>query len=854
VDPSIEVWNYKYGYFSIFALAVPLLRRLAIRRFRSGFRDVAMSERYERVDVVAHSFGTHLATWGVLRMAQFRHRRVHTMILASSALPRSFRVERLLVFVGRLVNDCARKDAVLVLGQVLLGVGSAGKRGLIGFEGRRFRNRFYTFGHSGFFQQKGQPTDAFMEKEWVPLLTGDDPLTPPASPRPHSLREEIELALLNVLEPTKYALYMVSASLLVWGLTATTASHWSYVRELRTGHFDAAVALSVSENERFLASSDWGHLAFLWRIKPSRPLAFTRALGLDHQAPVYDVAHSAAGDPEDIPGILAATQRGEIVRWRTEGGRWINSRATLFDIATQIEVSPTGETVLAGGADGRVLRLAGTRQMESPVALTRLPGGVVTLRFDDRGTIFVALSDAGTVTFGAVSGEWSRTCELSDKRFRYGDVKRVREEWIIVAIEIQGSGANERHRAVRWTLPASASDRRSEDCGPSVRSELAQESEQHTPRSVRVTRDGDYVGYYADTTGRGRLDLVTPNGTLSREFVGDVASVTTPTDEGHVYFSSGRRIMRLPHPMGRGASDILSQPMEGKVTTVSWASERDLLVATDAGDLWRWTYDNPPDVERIWSGRPIVHLAAIGSHMAAVGLDDGSLVEITRSETGWRAGAPRRLDIGDIVDVVSCEESDGVWVIGSEGIVHGMQEVLVRDAVPGGVAASVDGAACWTGHTLVITTAASDVLGADSHLEMRRLGKHPGVGTRSIVTDVANRRLVLVDRERRLFLMKPSSHVGQKGWTSAAVDSVYGVAFARGDDLLTVIGGYMLSVRSARDGTAGAYSFGHEFDISAIDSSPDGDHVAIGFGPFVWVYERTASSRISRLVDHIIGF
>ena len=35
------------------------------------------------------------------------------------------------------------------------------------------RNRFFQFGHSGYFLTDNRPDDAFMRRYWVPLLIGD---------------------------------------------------------------------------------------------------------------------------------------------------------------------------------------------------------------------------------------------------------------------------------------------------------------------------------------------------------------------------------------------------------------------------------------------------------------------------------------------------------------------------------------------------------------------------------------------------------------------------------------------------------------------------------------------------------
>ena len=65
-DPSsITVFNYKYGYFSILAFMIPFLRWLVTRRFRQDMLHEIKKENWDRIDIVAHSFGTHLVGWGL---------------------------------------------------------------------------------------------------------------------------------------------------------------------------------------------------------------------------------------------------------------------------------------------------------------------------------------------------------------------------------------------------------------------------------------------------------------------------------------------------------------------------------------------------------------------------------------------------------------------------------------------------------------------------------------------------------------------------------------------------------------------------------------------------------------------
>ena len=62
-EAGIEFNHYHYGYFSVVAFISPLLRWLVTRSFRKALLAVAAKNPEARLDIVAHSFGTHLAAW-----------------------------------------------------------------------------------------------------------------------------------------------------------------------------------------------------------------------------------------------------------------------------------------------------------------------------------------------------------------------------------------------------------------------------------------------------------------------------------------------------------------------------------------------------------------------------------------------------------------------------------------------------------------------------------------------------------------------------------------------------------------------------------------------------------------------
>jgi hypothetical protein len=149
-DRQLTVINYKFGYFSVLAFIIPFFRWLVVRRFRHFFVDTAKSQQWDRIDLVGHSFGTHIIAWGLYSIDSAERPAVNTIVFAGSILKNSFPWQELIgSCVKRLVNDCGVRDKVLVLNQmVVLFTGMAGRLGFNGGTGETFRNRFFNCGHS----------------------------------------------------------------------------------------------------------------------------------------------------------------------------------------------------------------------------------------------------------------------------------------------------------------------------------------------------------------------------------------------------------------------------------------------------------------------------------------------------------------------------------------------------------------------------------------------------------------------------------------------------------------------------------------------------------------------------------
>ena len=103
-----------------------------------------------------------------------------------------------------MINECGTKDLILLINHyAVLFLGMAGR---IGFSKRFCKdilNRYYPFGHSGYFQQEG-----FMREKWLPLITSDED---PEPGEPHRFNW-LNLMIAKGWEPFKVAFYLFLAA------------------------------------------------------------------------------------------------------------------------------------------------------------------------------------------------------------------------------------------------------------------------------------------------------------------------------------------------------------------------------------------------------------------------------------------------------------------------------------------------------------------------------------------------------------------------------------------------------------------------------------------------------------------
>jgi CheY-like chemotaxis protein len=185
---------------------------------------MADREGLSRFDIVAHSFGTHVVAWGLRRARKAP--RIHTLILSGSVLRAGHVWEDALPKrIGRLINECGHRDNVLILSQALVPLtGMAGRVGFVGLLGQNFVNRYYNFGHSGYFTDaSGAPDVSFMRDQWLPLLRGDEPVEEHDERGDATPLAGVWLTILNWLDPVKMATFWLLGAVITLSLVGLLA-------------------------------------------------------------------------------------------------------------------------------------------------------------------------------------------------------------------------------------------------------------------------------------------------------------------------------------------------------------------------------------------------------------------------------------------------------------------------------------------------------------------------------------------------------------------------------------------------------------------------------------------------------
>jgi tetratricopeptide (TPR) repeat protein len=185
-DDEVVFKHKHYGYFSVLSFVNPLARQAEAERFSLELAALLSDhpERsFDRVCLVGHSFGTHIIAQALRHLPSDIATKIDTVIFGGSVLSTHYPWNELLgTRIIRLVNDCGTRDGILPINAMLpLGSGVSGRNGFEGVMDDNYCNRYFSFGHSGYFYRspkrpEGGDDNWFLTRYWAPLLLGHNPV------------------------------------------------------------------------------------------------------------------------------------------------------------------------------------------------------------------------------------------------------------------------------------------------------------------------------------------------------------------------------------------------------------------------------------------------------------------------------------------------------------------------------------------------------------------------------------------------------------------------------------------------------------------------------------------------------
>ncbi len=305
---DVNFENYHYGYFSVISFIIPVFRWLATRSFRNHL--LKLIEKYPdaEISIVSHSFGTHLVGWGLLGMAPDIRPRIRNVILAGSVLKSGFPWSTLLDSnaVGRVINDCGIEDNILILSQFfVLFTGMAGRLAFTGMTGMRFVNRFFSGGHSHYFERHGKHSDHFMARYWVPLITEYGEVERVDERKTPGVMQGVKTTILQIADPVKLLVYVGA---FWWPLNTFVLT------PLRTAALETKLARSEMEKEQLKTLVAIGEAK---DARAGKDLAESQARTADANAALNEIKARNARATAEVEKQLLSDARSKIDSVRT---------------------------------------------------------------------------------------------------------------------------------------------------------------------------------------------------------------------------------------------------------------------------------------------------------------------------------------------------------------------------------------------------------------------------------------------------------------------------------------------------------------------------------------------------------
>jgi WD40 repeat protein/TPR repeat protein len=398
------VFKHKnYGYFSVLSFLNPFARRAEAERFSLELVSLLENHQdgpFDRVCLVGHSFGTHIIAHALRHLRSEISRKIDTVIFGGSVLSSRYPWSE---FLGsriiRLVNDCGTHDRILPLNAMLpFGSGVSGRNGFEGVMDDNYINRYFAFGHGGYFYKSKTRADAsddnwFLSRFWVPLLlnqvaieTSDERTRGPWSglvagfvARTERLKWIPPLLLLSLMVGLIlfiYSLYLGEAAQRKLANFQTGEARRQTMIALRSDSTVRALLakqhLAAGIPDRAISESLAGLPASL--AAPNRPLIpdLVDALDVAVTAPspklMFPVSSEAYAIDREGKRLALALASGEIQLWDLVTGRQLGSLPAQRQSRVQtLELNDDGRLLVSAGGDDyvRVWDVDGLRQISS---------------------------------------------------------------------------------------------------------------------------------------------------------------------------------------------------------------------------------------------------------------------------------------------------------------------------------------------------------------------------------------------------------------------------------------------------------------------------------------------------------
>jgi CheY-like chemotaxis protein len=165
---------FKFARFDFIKFLTPKLRKSVINKFETDFKVWQENNSCKRIVCIAHSFGTYILINTLRKLGEEYTKNIDTIILSGSVLKEDYDIYNFAQKNKiRVINECAIHDIPLLASKAfVLDTGMAGKIGFRGLSNENIVNRFYTGGHSVFFDKKSK----IMEEKWIPILESNSNL------------------------------------------------------------------------------------------------------------------------------------------------------------------------------------------------------------------------------------------------------------------------------------------------------------------------------------------------------------------------------------------------------------------------------------------------------------------------------------------------------------------------------------------------------------------------------------------------------------------------------------------------------------------------------------------------------